>query len=126
MTSVYEIVTNGGNGSPSAKKIKLFGQSVFAAEQTIGGGDMANIGNAICFYTPTTGDRGIENNRTLGCNTSDIVALFTKKKSAIVCSNQRDLKKYDERWVKDTEHVLKKIGRDHPNFTVSDRKKWSY
>jgi len=121
MTSVYEVVANGGNGSPSAKKIKLFGQSVAKQGQVIGGGSMLSIGYTLTFYTPTGNERGIDYSRSIGWNTSRIVALFKKENDALMCSEQKNLEIYDARWTDETEKILAEIGPSHPVFTITDR-----
>lgn len=54
-----------------------------------------------------------------GDRTSPIAALCLKKEEALMCLHSKELKGCDQRWRKETEKTLEKIGDNHPIFILS-------
>lgn len=131
LTSVYEVKAKDGEfGYPSATKIALKGESEIKIGEKLEKSAMISVGRQLQAFIPEGGgltsqfvgfERHLENVNTYyhGGQTSDIVALFRSKKSAMRCLASDDLQSYDPRWKRATKGVLRAIGEDHPAFSIT-------
>lgn len=129
-TSVYHVRAGGENGYPSAVKIALKDKSAVGLGEKLKNGTMLAICHQLQMYFPekygmahplTGYERKIEHINTgyWGGHSSDIIALFKKKREAMVCFNSAEQKPRDPRWIEETEQVLQEIGDEHPSFYIS-------
>jgi len=129
LTSVYEVKAKDRDGCPSATKIALRGESHIKVGEKLEKSMMISIGSNLTAFIPegsgwispmTTVERRMENVNTFyhGGQTSQIVALFKSKKSAMLCFGQDNLQPYDSRWKIATKGVLAAIGENHPAFNI--------
>ncbi|HLP86687.1 MAG TPA: hypothetical protein VK153_02315 [Candidatus Paceibacterota bacterium] len=121
-TSIYLVQVI--NGSPVLKKIALKGQSSFPVGKVLDDGTMLSIGKQLILFIPEGGKkiRSFQKNIAMvdhcywGSHTPPVKALFLKEKDAFNCFF---CKSKHKKWITKTKKVLKKIGSDHPQFTIA-------
>ncbi len=112
-TSVYRVQAQ--DGSASATKIALLGDSSVRVGEKIGGeGMILAIGKELYGCEP---DEHNPPGRARH-NSSIIVGLFKNEEEGAACFHDKNLQACDERWLASTQQVLAEIGTDHPSIFV--------
>lgn len=132
MTSVYRVVLCGTKKSPYMVKIAYRGgESSVKIRERIDNGAMVSIGKRLIMFFPdghsflssqTSYERDIAkvNTQWWRGGTSNIVALFSKKRDAFECNVAKNLVFCDPRWKDNTIAVLRAIGDEHPYCSITD------
>jgi hypothetical protein len=130
MTSVYKAVAV-GEGVPYLEKIARRDKaSPFRVGARIENGTMISVGANLYMFVPegcgptspnSTVEREIArvNTRYWGGHTARIVALFLKRKDALLCNRAENLVANDSRWREQTIEVLRAIKDDHMYFSIT-------
>ena len=127
--SLYCVRDNCRTSHPSIRKIAENKKGEIAIGTELDCGTMIAVCKQIQSFIPeghsmlspmTTFERNIENVNTRWWrgHTSDIIALFRKRRHALKCLNSYEPDYCDQRWTTETAKVLRVIGENHPTFVV--------
>jgi hypothetical protein len=128
MTSLYHVTATSRDGSASAEKIAIKGESKLPVGTRLehGDGRLVAIRRGLLAFIPEGGGYTSYQREPASVNTrwhegqsSPIVALFTSKDEAAECLDNNNLEPADQRWIESTKKVLEEIGEKHPSFVIS-------